>query len=228
MTLWHPATIAEMNVLTPAITRVAVRLRSDPLRFRAGQYVLVRAEGGSESAFSIASAPRDGQPLEFLVSSHSTVSTFDRADAPLEVSDAMGDLGLDPEASGHLFIGTGTGIAPLRSMIREWWAERSAGPALLIYGHRHPGDLAFLDEFEALSARRPEFRFLPVASRGAGAGVRRARVTEVLALSGDAHRDWAAYVTGRPQVVSEVRTALRRDGVLRRRIYADLPEPADR
>lgn len=227
MTGWHPATIVAIDSLTRAITRVVVGLRSEPLRFRAGQYVLLRAAGGNASAFSIASAPRDGGPLEFLISSDAPVPFLDQIDAAVEVSEAMGDLSLDREALGHLFVATGTGIAPLRSMIREWWSEGSAGPALLLYGHRHPDDLAFVEEFAALAAGRPEFNFLPVASRGERPGIRRARVTEVLAEIAPQHRDWAAYVAGRPAVVSEVRATLRRAGVAPGKIHADYPDSPD-
>ena len=50
-----------------------------------------------------------------------------------------------------LFIAGGTGIAPLRSMIRDLVDARHAAPLALVYSARTPSEFAYLQELRALA-----------------------------------------------------------------------------
>lgn len=64
------------------------------------------------------------------------------------------------------FIGTGTGIAPLRSMIYDIYNKNIPHKNIyLIFGNRFPVDILYGKEFEELEAKHPEFKFIGCLSR---------------------------------------------------------------
>ena len=79
----------------------------------------------------------------------------------------MGKLVLqEPTDTEICFIATGTGIAPLRSMIGHiFLANLPHRNIRLIFGVRTEADLIYRSEFETLEHQHPEFRFTPVLSR---------------------------------------------------------------
>ena len=67
-----------------------------------------------------------------------------------------------------LWIGTGTGVAPLRAMVQEELRRGDEGPPVaLLFGARTERDLLWGEELMALSARHPRFRYEPTLSKGA-------------------------------------------------------------
>src|SRR6185436_13253167 len=65
----------------------------------------------------------------------------------------------------EIFLGTGTGLAPLRAMVAGAIANGGAAPLLLILGCRSESEILWRDELEQLSRREPRFRFEPTLSR---------------------------------------------------------------
>lgn len=64
-----------------------------------------------------------------------------------------------------VFIGTGTGITPFRSMIKDLLEKNSETEISLIFGCRYEGELLYKSEFEELAGKFPNFRFFPLVSR---------------------------------------------------------------
>jgi ferredoxin-NADP reductase len=105
----------------------------------------------------------------------------------------------------YLLIATGTGVTPYRSMLPELEARIAAGRCEvdLLLGVRTRAELLYGDEFAALAAREPRFRFHPCLSREPelGPGERRGHVQDQLAALGlDPARD-VAYLCGNPAMV---------------------------
>ena len=67
-----------------------------------------------------------------------------------------------------VFLAAGTGITPLRAMLRHLLAgdadSNTRAQFTLLYGARTPEGLYFRDEFEDLARRRENFRFWPTIS----------------------------------------------------------------
>jgi ferredoxin-NADP reductase len=81
----------------------------------------------------------------------------------------FGDFILRPPARDTIFIATGTGIAPFRSMLHWLLADeaRHQGKQFrLVFGNRTEKDIYYHDEFLALAAEHSNFHYLPVLSRG--------------------------------------------------------------
>jgi ferredoxin-NADP reductase len=89
----------------------------------------------------------------------------------------FGDFILRPPMRDTVFIATGTGIAPFRSMLR-WLLNSSPDSApdgharhqgkqlYLIFGNRTEEDIYYHDEFLRLAGEHANFHYLPTLSRG--------------------------------------------------------------
>jgi NAD(P)H-flavin reductase len=153
---------------TPRAHIVRLDLRGGRFVYRAGQALLVAPHGAEQRRpYSLASAPEDAERdgwLELLVG----VNGGDQAaaDLPLapgalvDVEGPVGDFTFpdDPEVRRFVFVAGGTGIAPLRAMIRHAIRDPRNQVGLL-YSARLPDEFAYEDEFRALThSGRIEFR----------------------------------------------------------------------
>ena len=222
------ATVTSVRRATPS-TRVVRILPAVPFSYRAGQVAeLGLAGGGAMTPYSIASAPddtaRDGQ-LEFLIKVDAGGRWSDgfeplRHGQRLRVRGPRGNFVFPerPAERQFLFIAGGTGIAPLRAMIRQA-RGRVDGTFRLLYSARTPLDFAYRRELSGM-ARRRELELLLTATRDATHTWRgeRGRIT-TLQLSGlvvDPHT--LSFVCGPASMVEEVPRMLRTLGIERTRI----------
>ena len=117
-----------------------------------------------------------------------------------------------------VLIATGTGVAPMRSMLLANLTDGSPRYTLL-YGVRHESHLMYAQEFEEMARRFPQFRFWPLVSRPeSGWSGRRGHVQHHLdeALGGRADLD--VYLCGLKLMVDDVRSALKSKGFDRKQI----------
>lgn len=160
-----------------ASTRI-VRLALDGVKFpyKAGQAARIGVADREERVpYSIASAPEEIRAhgaLEFLVKvepSGRWGHLFDRLARGMRiaVSEPFGSFVFPdhPAERSFLFIAGGTGIAPLRSMIRHAQLARVPGRLRLLYSARSPEDFPYLPELRGM-ARRKEIEVWVTATRG--------------------------------------------------------------
>ncbi len=221
-------------MLTPTVRELTL----DPgpeFRFVPGQWVSLRlslANGEFISrAYSIASAPRADGRFDVAITRveggpGSTALHALPPGAIIECSHAQGFFTLDPPTRPALFIGTGTGVSPLRSMFTSALADPDIdAPFALILGVRTEEDLLYRDEFERLARERPDrFRFEPTLSRGSErwAGRRGYVQTHVRELVTAMGGDVDAYVCGLNKMIREVRQTLKGElGFTRERIHTE-------
>jgi ferredoxin-NADP reductase len=134
----------------------------------------------------------------------------------------LGDFILRPPMRDTIFIATGTGIAPLRSMLHWLLDTSSTGreqPSLsdsrghslwLIFGNRTEKDIYYHDEFLRLAAEHANFHYLPTLSRGSAdwAGLR-GYVQEHVPAIAQRRTDMHAYVCGLDKMVKANRDLLK-------------------
>lgn len=159
----------------PSLLRLGVDPETD-LAFAPGQYTALRARG-TPRAYSIASAP--GHPeLEFAIQrvpgGRLTSELFTHVDVgdTVTVRGPNGDMVLrDPTDRDVVFLATGTGVAPFKSMIDhlfEQGYDEHAGrtrQVWLFLGCGWVDDLPFRDAFERLARERSNFHFVPTLTR---------------------------------------------------------------
>lgn len=223
--------IREVLPATPRARIVRLDLSGHTFDYAAGQAVRVATHGHEHRRpYSIAGAPEDAQRdgcLELLVA----VEPNGRPGPHLSLStgttvDVEGPLGTftfpaEPDEQRFVFIAGGTGIAPLRAMLRHALAipHRDIG---LFYSVRTPEEFAFEAEFRSL-ANVGTIALRQTVTRATDADWSGARGRIDRAALGSLVRDPATlcFVCGPPALVAEMTKILTELGIAPDRIRVE-------
>lgn len=223
-------TLREVLPATPRARIARIDLGDNPFDYAAGQAVMIASHGAEKRRpYSIASAPeearRDGF-VELLIGvNEDGVPGAHLALDPGALVDVEGPLGAftfppAPEETRFIFIAGGTGIAPLRSMIREYLHRSPEPRPALVYSARTPEEFAYGDELRAMAdAGRLD---LTLTLTGDAQDWRHAR-----GRTGDRHLAALAtpktvcFICGPPSMVTDVPEALTRLGIPRNQIVTE-------
>ena len=159
---WRVATVVESLVETPRVRTLVLHAPGWP-GHQAGQHVDVRltAEDGyqAQRSYSIASAPEDDRlelTVERLEAGEVSPYLFDvvRPGDSLELRGPIGGYFAWTESLGGplLLLAGGSGIVPLRSILRHRVAAGSSVPARLLYSARSMEEIIYRDELTRLDA----------------------------------------------------------------------------
>ncbi len=193
--------------------------------FVPGQWLSVKATtpDGEEMtrAYSIASPPSENGHFAFCLNRvqdgfmSNYLCSLD-AGTKIAFQGPFGGFILRPPISDTVFIATGTGIAPFRSMLHWLLAEpdrHRGGEFTLLFGARREQDIYYREEFDRLAAEHSNFHFLPTLSRATPEwkGLR-GYVQEHLAEIAGVRAGMRAYICGLEKMVKANRELLSRLG----------------
>jgi ferredoxin-NADP reductase len=190
--------------------------------FVPGQWLSVKAvtPDGEEMtrAYSIASAPSENGHFAFCLNrvEEGYMSNYLcglEEGATIKFQGPFGGFILRPPLHDTVFIATGTGIAPFRSMLHWLLAdpERHQGREFwLLFGARTEQDLYYKNEFEQLAAKHSNFHFMPTLSRAPKdwkglRGYVQQHLGKIVGMRTDMH----AYVCGLDKMVKANRELLK-------------------
>jgi len=234
----RPVALVDDTSLSPLVRQVRFRtVDGAPLPFVAGQWVnlyLPTPDGDVlERSYSLSSAPDPRRPEEFEVAvtrvdggPGSTALHRLPLGAEVEMAGPHGIFtrAKAPKDRPAVFVGTGTGLSPLRSMLLDELAREPEGPPMtLLFGCRTERDVLWRDELRWLAEALPRFRYEVTLSRpGEGWSGRRGYVQhhlpEMVAGLDGAH----VYICGLKRMIDEVRKLLKTDlGFDRKRIHTE-------
>jgi len=150
--------IREVLQATPRARIVRLDLSGKRFAYEPGQAVTVGLPGMRRKPYSIAAAPHDAVSdgcLELLVGTEGNSQEFQQTLRPGAMLDVHGPIGQFTLAAGHdqrrfAFVAAGTGIAPLRAMLRHALRD-SRNDATVVYSARTPQEFAYQDELQALA-----------------------------------------------------------------------------
>lgn len=189
--------------------------------FVAGQFVSMQEpHDGREitRAYSIASPPRGNNRFDLCLNRvpdgfFSNFLCDLREGERVPFHGPHGYFVLKSPVRDSLFIGTGTGIAPLRGMLQWLLADpaRHRNHELwLIFGVRYESDLYYNEEFQQLSREHPNFQYLPTLSRdNPGWTGARGYVQEHVRRLAEGRHDTDAYICGLKDMVTANRDLLK-------------------
>ena len=218
------AKVQKIRHLTSNIRELTLELIEPAyLSFQAGQSIAVTIPHETSGLplqryFSLASTPRSPTHLVLLLNSQdrgkgSSFLLGKELGEEVQISGPFGSFHLqhDPEKD-LLFIGTGTGVAPLWSMIATLLEEPNSQPMTLLWGLRSEVDRYYLQELQDWTAQHQNFSFVLTLSKPSVAWEgKKGRVTDVIQeLSTVDHL--AAYVCGNLAMVKEVHDLLKEKG----------------
>lgn len=137
-------------------------------------------------AYSLASKPKEGafDLCIKVVEGGRASNWFNNLElgATVEFLGPSGKFVFQGSKKKHLFIATGTGLAPFRPMLMEQVLKRPGEEFILVFGVRHISDIFYRETFEELAQQHPNFKFYLTLSQPedeSWAG-ERGRVTELL------------------------------------------------
>jgi ferredoxin-NADP reductase len=168
--------VASARPLTSFVREIVLeRIDARPMDFDAGQWVNlvlpIGAEGELRRAYSIASAPNGGPSFEIAVTrvEGGPGSEYLHALEPGATMSAIGPHGLFTRPAADppcLFVATGTGVAPFRSMMQAALRAGSKAPLWLLFGVRFEADILYREELEGWAKQHPNVRVDVTLSRG--------------------------------------------------------------
>ena len=202
----------------------------DDFHFTPGQFIsVIDREDGKEvtRAYSIAS-PRGGNRFALCLNrvEDGIVSPWLFGLQPgdeVEVHEPLGYFTLRHPGHRAVFVATGTGIAPFRSMLLDH-LPKTHPHITLLFGVRYEQGLLYRDELEDLAELYPTFRFLPTITRPTPAwngrvGRVQTHLDEALALhTPDELASVDVYICGLKEMVDDVRKELKQRGFDRKQI----------
>ena len=234
------ATVDRVQDLTHDVRELDFRLRAPKkILFKAGQFItfdVTPPEGPRLMIrpYSIASPPCEpghvvivfnrvpgGRGSEYLFSlKGGDAVTFEGPQGSFHLHERTRDM---------LFVATGTGIAPIRSMLLDMVHSGYTGTARLYWGLRTQRDLYYEKEFEALAARVSTFSFSIGLSRPVeGWHGYTGRVTGLVSERVTSVKNLEVYLCGNHAMIRDVTEMIRARGLcpIYREIYYDDPGPA--
>jgi CDP-4-dehydro-6-deoxyglucose reductase len=217
----------------------------EDFEFNAGQHLKITLSAGGqfeERYYSIASGPGYGNRFDLCLrlSDDKIGEAIGKMETGswLQCFGPSGKFGVRPSARDSLFVGTGAGIAPLRSMIEHLIDQHEAAVQkadangaeppqprnlCLIHGARTVDRLLYEGQFDTLAAEHPYFHFWPTVSRPSPDWEgRRGRVLSHLgdAVNGNA-KDIDVYLCGRKDMIDMVSEELQEAGVDQNSIFIE-------
>ena len=186
---WRRATVREVIRETPSASTLLLDVPGWP-GHRAGQHADIRltAEDGyrAQRSYSIATAPEDGEPaitVERIDDGEVSPYLVDdvRPGDELEIRGPVGGWFVwDVRDGGPLMlIAGGSGIVPLRSMLRHRERAGSDAEARLLLSARRPQDVIYADELASYGVTLTYTREAPTGWSGYARRVDRAMLAEV-------------------------------------------------
>ena len=174
---YFPCTITDIISETELVKRFIINAPPEfPFDFKPGQFVMLDLPIESKvtnRSYSIASPPYGNNTFELAIILNpkglGTPFMWENVNegSMIHVSKPLGKFLLEqPIEEDICFIGTGTGIAPLRSMMLHIIRNKIPYKNIyLIFGNRWEKDILYHKEFKDLSAENKNLHYIPVLSR---------------------------------------------------------------
>jgi NAD(P)H-flavin reductase/ferredoxin len=212
-----PARVASCDWLSPSVLRL--RLEPErPVRYRAGQHLVLWTASGIARPYSLASLPGEDAFLEFHLDCRHPGAFIDVA-RTLKPGDSVGlgelrggALHYDPDWQGRplWLLAAGTGLGPLWGVLREALRQQHQGPIRLLHVAR---EHYLCGELEALTHNYPQLQIELVGPDDLQSVLSGLRVTS---------RQTVALVCGSPSSVEAFSRRLFIAGLPRGQLLADV------
>ena len=214
-----PAQVAALDWLSATVLRLRL-IAQRPLRYRAGQHVVLWTPGGIARPYSLSSLPDEDRFLEFhLDCAHP--GEFADAARQFKAGDAVrlgelrgGALRYDPDWQEQplWLMAVGTGLGPLFGVLREALRQDHQGPIRLVHVAREDSEFYLKAELQALAKEHSSL---------AVEWVLRSELAEYLLQLRGVARQTHALVCGHPDTVEAFAKRLFLAGLSRNKLLAD-------
>ena len=206
-----PVRVSSIEQLASDVVKVMLQLpATDPLRYRAGQYVQFLLRDGSRRSYSMANAPSESPQVElhlrYMPGGKFTEHVFHtmKEKEILRIEGPFGSFFLREDSDNRpiVLLASGTGFAPIKAVLEQMQANGDTRSVTLYWGGRKEQDIYMRGWVDALLPQMPQLRFVPVLSEadpgwsGRTGFVHQAVMADLPNLSGH-----AVYACGAPVMV---------------------------
>jgi Na+-transporting NADH:ubiquinone oxidoreductase subunit F len=224
--------------LSPYIKGVTLRILSpeEGISFKPGQYIQLEVPKYKLSkepeyrAFSMSSSSKDTHSVELYIGlvEKGVVSTYVHdylnEGEELVMRGPFGDFFYRDSERDILMIATGTGLAPIMSILRHMREEQVQRKTTLFFGTRIEEDLYCVEELREMEKQLPSFTFIPTLSREADGSRwegKRGRVTDLIENLIPEGAEYEVYICGNPDMVDSCGERLIKKGIPEEQIFFD-------
>jgi CDP-4-dehydro-6-deoxyglucose reductase, E3 len=167
-----PCRIQKMERLVDDVMVLQLKLpANERLQFLAGQYLEFLLKDGSRRSFSMGNAPHDDAFLQlhvrYVAGGQFTEHVFGKMKERdiLRFEGPLGTFFLREDSDKPLvFVASGTGFAPIKSILEHAFEKGIMRPMTLYWGGRRPKDLYMNELALRWAAEHPHFKYVPVVS----------------------------------------------------------------
>jgi CDP-4-dehydro-6-deoxyglucose reductase len=211
-----PCRVQQLTKVADDVMLVQLKLpANERLQFLAGQYIDFLLKGGERRSFSMANPPHGDEFVELHIRHVAGGNFTDHVFGKMKERDILrleGPLGSfflrEDGTKPIVFVASGTGFAPIKSIIESALHRNVTRPMVLYWGARRPKDLYLNALAEKWAREHPHFRYVPVISEakpednwsGRTGFVHRAVMQDLPDLSG-----YQVYACGVPIMVDSAR-----------------------
>jgi CDP-4-dehydro-6-deoxyglucose reductase, E3 len=211
-----PCRVQQLTKVAEDVVIVQLKLpANERLQFLAGQYIDFLLKGGERRSFSMANPPHADELIELHIRHVPGGNFTDHVFGKMKERDILrfeGPLGSfflrEDSTKPIVFVASGTGFAPIKSIIESALHRKVERPMTLYWGCRRPKDLYLNALAERWALEQPGFRYVPVVSEavaqdawsGRSGFVHRAVMQDFPDLSG-----YQVYACGVPAMVDAAR-----------------------
>lgn len=230
--------VESLRALTPEIKSIRLTILSpeEGITFKAGQYVQFEVpkykltSGPEYRAYSISSDAHDHVSLELVITKvpQGAVTTyvhgFLKEGEILRATGPYGDFYLRDSNRDILFIATGSGMAPVKSMLHQLEREQPGKRVQFFFGARTQRDLYYQEELRAWEKTLPDFTYVPTLSRPLEDDHwkgEKGRVTGLIDKYIPEGANVDVYICGSPVMVDSCAEILKRKKIPGDRIFFD-------
>lgn len=230
------ATVKSTRSLTHDIKEVRFRLvEPTEITQRPGQYVQIQApspEGPVFRAYSISSPVYESDEVELMVRlvpggiGSTYIHNMEVGD-PVTFTGPFGEFHLSENPETEVIcVGGGCGMAPMKNIIYTLYHRWPDRRCLLFFGCRTTDDIFYLDEFNALAEKHPNFRVVYALSGPLRPDEKWDGETGFVHLSvdkflTDPNVTRQAFLCGPPPMIEAVTTVLTEKGLTEEKIFYD-------
>jgi len=230
--------VKSIKDLTPQVKALSLEILSpeEGISFKPGQYIQFEVPKFKLSkepeyrAFSMASPPNEQLSIELFVGlvSKGIVSTYIhdylKEGEEVKVRGPFGEFFYRDSNRDILMIATGTGLAPIMSILRFLQSEHIRRKTTLFFGTRRKEDLYCMDELRDLEKQLNEFKFIPTLTRepeDSSWEGKRGRITALIESAIKERASIDVYICGNADMVESCHDRLMEKGVPEDQIYFD-------
>ena len=232
-----PARITRVDKVTEDVVILELATPSShAFTFTPGQYIDILLKDGKRRSYSMANLPVEKGVVELHVRKMNQGTFTEYAFGKMKAKDILrfegplGNFQFDTESDkAALFVASGTGFAPIKSIIEKLFFEEVERELKLYWGGRRPQDIYLSHLAEKWANERENFEFIPVVSEAIPKDEWRGRTGYVhSAVMEDYHslENHQVYACGAPEMVEAAQRDFTRDrGLPEEEFFSDVFSP---